>query len=80
MPFLRQVRATDLTKAFEAEELKAVSVAREQEYQAFLARYQWERKIQERASVVIVTPLEERAPLLLLTPLSTSALQEPVPG
>lgn len=59
MPFLRQVRATDLTKAFDAEELKAVSVAREQEYQAFLARYQWERKIQlylGRASVVIVTP------------------------
>lgn len=59
LPFLRQVRATDLTKAFDAEELKAVSVAREQEYQAFLARYQWERKIQlylGRASVVIVTP------------------------
>lgn len=38
MPFLRRVRATDLTKAFDAEELRAVSVAREQEYQAFLAR------------------------------------------
>lgn len=39
-PFQRQVRVIDLTKAFDAEELKAVSVAREQEYQAFLARYQ----------------------------------------
>ncbi|XP_017169292.1 beta-1,4 N-acetylgalactosaminyltransferase 1 isoform X2 [Mus musculus] len=38
LPFLRQVRAVDLTKAFDAEELRAVSVAREQEYQAFLAR------------------------------------------
>ena len=46
MPFLRQARAIDLTKAFAAEELRAVSVAREQEYQAFLARYQWERRIQ----------------------------------
>lgn len=46
MPFLRQVRAVDLTKAFDAEELRTVSVAREQEYQAFLARYQCERRIQ----------------------------------
>ena len=40
MPFLRQVRAVDLTKAFDAEELRAVSVAREQEYQAFHASNQ----------------------------------------
>lgn len=40
LPFQRQVRAVDLTKAFNPEELRAVSVAREQEYQAFLARYQ----------------------------------------
>ncbi|KAK7810732.1 hypothetical protein U0070_027460 [Myodes glareolus] len=39
-PFQRQVRVIDLTKAFDAEELKAVSVSREQEYQAFLARSQ----------------------------------------
>ncbi|CAO2582101.1 Beta-1,4 N-acetylgalactosaminyltransferase 1 [Lemmus lemmus] len=39
-PFQRQVRVIDLTKAFGAEELKTVSVAREQEYQAFLARSQ----------------------------------------
>lgn len=38
LPFLRQVRAIDLTKAFDSEELRAVSIAREQEYQAFLAR------------------------------------------
>lgn len=46
MPFLRQVRAIDFTKAFDAEELRAVSISREQEYQAFLARYQWDRRIQ----------------------------------
>ncbi|XP_027248051.2 beta-1,4 N-acetylgalactosaminyltransferase 1 isoform X2 [Cricetulus griseus] len=39
-PFQRQVRAVDLTKAFDTEELKAVLVTREQEYQAFLARSQ----------------------------------------
>lgn len=38
LPFLRQVRAIDFTKAFDAEELRAVSISREQEYQAFLAR------------------------------------------
>lgn len=46
LPFLRQVRAIDFTKAFDAEELRTVSIAREQEYQAFLARYQWDRRIQ----------------------------------
>lgn len=39
-PFQRQSRVSDLTKAFDTEELKAVSVLREQEYQAFLARSQ----------------------------------------
>lgn len=39
-PFQRQVRAVDLTKAFDTDELRAVSDAREQEYQAFLARCQ----------------------------------------
>ncbi|XP_059101204.1 beta-1,4 N-acetylgalactosaminyltransferase 1 isoform X2 [Peromyscus eremicus] len=39
-PFQRQVRAVDLTKAFDTDELRAVSDAREQEYQAFLARSQ----------------------------------------
>ncbi|XP_040610700.1 beta-1,4 N-acetylgalactosaminyltransferase 1 isoform X2 [Mesocricetus auratus] len=39
-PFQTQVRAVDLTKAFDTEELRAVLVAREQEYQAFLARSQ----------------------------------------
>ncbi|KAL1775375.1 hypothetical protein HispidOSU_024134 [Sigmodon hispidus] len=40
LPFQRQVRVLDLTKAFDAEELRAVSIARELEYQAFLARSQ----------------------------------------
>lgn len=40
LPFQRQARIIDLTKAFNAEELQTVSVARELEYQAFLARYQ----------------------------------------
>ncbi|XP_058529040.1 beta-1,4 N-acetylgalactosaminyltransferase 1 isoform X2 [Ochotona princeps] len=40
LPFQRQVRAIDLTKAFDSEELKAASAAREQEYQAFLSRSQ----------------------------------------
>ncbi|XP_040846088.1 beta-1,4 N-acetylgalactosaminyltransferase 1 isoform X1 [Ochotona curzoniae] len=40
LPFQKQVRAIDLTKAFNSEELKAASAAREQEYQAFLSRSQ----------------------------------------
>lgn len=40
LPFQRQVRAIDLTKAFDPEELKAASAAREQEFQAFLSRSQ----------------------------------------
>lgn len=40
LPFQRQVHAIDLTKAFDPEELKAASAAREQEFQAFLSRYQ----------------------------------------
>uniref|UniRef100_A0A8C6QSB4 Beta-1,4 N-acetylgalactosaminyltransferase n=1 Tax=Nannospalax galili TaxID=1026970 RepID=A0A8C6QSB4_NANGA len=40
LPFQRQVRATDLTKAFDPEELRAVSATREQEFQAFLSRSQ----------------------------------------
>ncbi|KAF0883330.1 B4GN1 acetylgalactosaminyltransferase, partial [Crocuta crocuta] len=39
-PFQRQVRATDLTKAFDPEELRAASASREQEFQAFLSRSQ----------------------------------------
>ncbi|XP_075811039.1 beta-1,4 N-acetylgalactosaminyltransferase 1 isoform X2 [Microtus pennsylvanicus] len=39
-PFQRQARVIDLAKAFTAEELQTVSVARELEYQAFLARSQ----------------------------------------
>uniref|UniRef100_A0A5F9CJG1 Beta-1,4-N-acetyl-galactosaminyltransferase 1 n=1 Tax=Oryctolagus cuniculus TaxID=9986 RepID=A0A5F9CJG1_RABIT len=38
LPFQKQVSAIDLTKAFDPEELRAVSAAREQEYQAFLSR------------------------------------------
>lgn len=44
LPFQRQVQATDFTKAFDPEELKAASASREQEFQAFLSRYQHERK------------------------------------
>ncbi|XP_075863548.1 beta-1,4 N-acetylgalactosaminyltransferase 1 isoform X1 [Microcebus murinus] len=40
LPFQRQVRAIDLTKAFDPEELKAASATREQEFQAFLSRVQ----------------------------------------
>ncbi|XP_037370973.1 beta-1,4 N-acetylgalactosaminyltransferase 1 [Talpa occidentalis] len=40
LPFQRQVRAIDLTKAFDPEELRAASASREQEFQAFLARSQ----------------------------------------
>ncbi|XP_058413778.1 beta-1,4 N-acetylgalactosaminyltransferase 1 isoform X2 [Diceros bicornis minor] len=36
----RQVRAIDLTKAFDPEELRAASALREQEFQAFLSRSQ----------------------------------------
>ncbi|XP_037701895.1 beta-1,4 N-acetylgalactosaminyltransferase 1 isoform X1 [Choloepus didactylus] len=38
--FQRQVQATDLTKAFDPEELRAASAMREQEFQAFLSRSQ----------------------------------------
>lgn len=40
LPFQRQVQATDFTKAFDPEELKAASAWREQEFQAFLSRSQ----------------------------------------
>ncbi|XP_058413779.1 beta-1,4 N-acetylgalactosaminyltransferase 1 isoform X3 [Diceros bicornis minor] len=40
LPFQRQVRAIDLTKAFDPEELRAASALREQEFQAFLSRSQ----------------------------------------
>ncbi|XP_006093612.1 beta-1,4 N-acetylgalactosaminyltransferase 1 isoform X1 [Myotis lucifugus] len=40
LPFQRQVQATDFTKAFDPEELKAASASREQEFQAFLSRSQ----------------------------------------
>ncbi|XP_062932002.1 beta-1,4 N-acetylgalactosaminyltransferase 1 isoform X7 [Cynocephalus volans] len=40
LPFQRQVRAIDLTKAFDPEELRAASATREQEFQAFLLRSQ----------------------------------------
>lgn len=43
LPFQRQVQATDFTKAFDPEELKAASASREREFQAFLSRYQHER-------------------------------------
>lgn len=43
-PFQRQVRATDLTKAFDPEELRAASASREQEFQAFLSRYRLEKR------------------------------------
>uniref|UniRef100_A0ABI7ZAF2 Beta-1,4-N-acetyl-galactosaminyltransferase 1 n=1 Tax=Felis catus TaxID=9685 RepID=A0ABI7ZAF2_FELCA len=39
-PFQRQLRAIDLTKAFDPEELRAASASREQEFQAFLSRSQ----------------------------------------
>uniref|UniRef100_A0A673TBY8 Beta-1,4-N-acetyl-galactosaminyltransferase 1 n=1 Tax=Suricata suricatta TaxID=37032 RepID=A0A673TBY8_SURSU len=39
-PFQRQVRAIDLTKAFDPEELRAASASREREFQAFLSRSQ----------------------------------------
>nr|XP_020018845.1 beta-1,4 N-acetylgalactosaminyltransferase 1 isoform X4 [Castor canadensis] len=38
LPFQRQVRAIDFTKAFDPEELRAASASREQEFQAFLSR------------------------------------------
>ncbi|KAM6215303.1 beta-1,4 N-acetylgalactosaminyltransferase 1 isoform 2-T2 [Rhynchocyon petersi] len=38
LPFQRQVRATDFTKAFDPKELKAASATREQEFQSFLSR------------------------------------------
>ena len=44
LPFQRQVQAIDFTKAFDPEELKAASAVREQEFQAFLSRYQRERR------------------------------------
>ncbi|XP_069346214.1 beta-1,4 N-acetylgalactosaminyltransferase 1 isoform X1 [Eulemur rufifrons] len=40
LPFQRQVRAIDLTKAFDPEELRTASATREQEFQAFLSRSQ----------------------------------------
>ncbi|KAM9228926.1 beta-1,4 N-acetylgalactosaminyltransferase 1 isoform 5-T5 [Dugong dugon] len=40
LPFQRQVQAFDLTKAFDPQELRAASAAREQEFQAFLSRSQ----------------------------------------
>ncbi|XP_069892668.1 beta-1,4 N-acetylgalactosaminyltransferase 1 [Dipodomys merriami] len=40
LPFQKQVRAFDLTKAFDPEELKAAFASREQEFQAFLSRSQ----------------------------------------
>ncbi|XP_006757378.1 PREDICTED: beta-1,4 N-acetylgalactosaminyltransferase 1 [Myotis davidii] len=40
LPFQRQVQATDFTKAFDPEELKAASASREREFQAFLSRSQ----------------------------------------
>nr|XP_055104160.1 beta-1,4 N-acetylgalactosaminyltransferase 1-like isoform X3 [Symphalangus syndactylus] len=40
LPFQKQVRAIDLTKAFDPAELKAASATREQEFQAFLSRSQ----------------------------------------
>uniref|UniRef100_A0A8C0R6A6 Beta-1,4-N-acetyl-galactosaminyltransferase 1 n=1 Tax=Canis lupus dingo TaxID=286419 RepID=A0A8C0R6A6_CANLU len=40
LPFQRQVRAIDLTKAFDPQELLAASASREQEFQAFLSRSQ----------------------------------------
>ncbi|KAF7468562.1 Hypothetical predicted protein [Marmota monax] len=40
LPFQRQVRAIDLTKAFDPEELRAASAEREREFQAFLSRSQ----------------------------------------
>lgn len=44
LPFQKQVRAIDLTKAFDPAELSAASATREQEFQAFLSRYQLERR------------------------------------
>lgn len=43
-PFQRQLRAIDLTKAFDPEELRAASASREQEFQAFLSRYQLKKR------------------------------------
>ncbi|XP_053410920.1 beta-1,4 N-acetylgalactosaminyltransferase 1 isoform X1 [Nycticebus coucang] len=40
LPFQRQVRAIDLTKAFDPEELRVASATREQEFQDFLSRSQ----------------------------------------
>ncbi|MBZ3882852.1 Beta-1,4 N-acetylgalactosaminyltransferase 1 [Sciurus carolinensis] len=40
LPFQRQVRAIDLTKAFDPEELRTASAEREKEFQAFLSRSQ----------------------------------------
>ncbi|KAG8514192.1 Beta-1,4 N-acetylgalactosaminyltransferase 1 [Galemys pyrenaicus] len=40
LPFQRQVRAIDFTKAFDPEELRTASASREQEFQAFLSRSQ----------------------------------------
>ncbi|XP_011918683.1 PREDICTED: beta-1,4 N-acetylgalactosaminyltransferase 1 isoform X2 [Cercocebus atys] len=40
LPFQKQVRAIDLTKAFDPAELSAASATREQEFQAFLSRSQ----------------------------------------
>lgn len=45
LPFQRQVQAIDFTKAFDPEELRTASASREQEFQAFLSRYQQERKV-----------------------------------
>ena len=44
LPFQRQVQAIDFTEAFDPEELKAASAVREQEFRAFLSRYQRERR------------------------------------
>ncbi|XP_070927647.1 beta-1,4 N-acetylgalactosaminyltransferase 1 isoform X2 [Macaca nemestrina] len=40
LPFQKQVRAIDLTKAFDPAELSAASATRDQEFQAFLSRSQ----------------------------------------
>ncbi|XP_049739663.1 beta-1,4 N-acetylgalactosaminyltransferase 1 isoform X4 [Elephas maximus indicus] len=50
LPFQRQVQAFDLTKAFDPQELRAASAAREQEFQAFLSR------IQSPADQLLIAP------------------------
>lgn len=74
----------DLTKAFDTEELKAVLVTREQEYQAFLARYQSESLVegdsggQKVGGGAVSDPVGKES--FLLTPVSFPFLQESVPG